>query len=618
MKDLSTEALLDLIQHHNIQYRAGEPEISDAEYDALAAELANRDPSHPWLQQVEPEPVTGKTVKLPERMLSTQKAYTLQELEDWGKKVQEAADSLGIPDFEVRITPKLDGFAAYDAGNFQATRGDGFEGTNISIAFQRGLRIFNVTPGEASGKGEIVVDREYFNKYLSDKYENTRNVIAAVIKEGQLDTEIELAIAKGGVCFVPFQKILGFHTDRFLEWLSPEMLDAFWSHTMRHTPFDTDGLVLEVVNDQIKEVMGNTNHHHRWQIAYKRNTEFHDCKVTGITWQTARTGRITPVINIEPTRIGGVTVSNVTGHHAGNVLNNNIGEGAVVKVTRAGQVIPHIVDVVLPTEVDYPTTCPCCGAVTRLEGDNLICPNTINCSAQFSGAIEHFFKTIGDCDGFGPAVIDKLCNLLTMNGVDPTIATFFINVSIGELTIAGVSEGVARNLVKALDDRRQKPLEDWKFLAAFGIPGIGRGVSEKILTKYTLQEVISMVSKNDLLAIDGIGSVLVDNLFQGLDTLSSDIGYLAGKFNLIQTKGTATVDSPIAGKTIVFTGTMIAGKRSDMEKQAKALGAIVASSVSAKTDYLVAGENVGANKTDAAKKHGVTIMTEQQYLELVA
>lgn len=626
-EDLSSftdEQLLDTIQKANAAYRSGEPIVSDDYYDnTLIAELVKRDPNHPFLNTVEPEPVTGKTVKLPERMLSTQKAYTLQDLANWYQQVWKAANEQGISDIEIRTTPKLDGFAAYDAGPFKATRGDGFEGTDITHAFSRGLGIYKQPSASAvMGKGEIVVDKEYFERHLSDNYENTRNVIAAVIKESELEPEIGLAIAKGGVEFIPFNMITGFHTYSFdKDVLTGDNIDNLWDHMLNHCPFDTDGLVFEAVHPRIKEAMGHTNHHYRWQIAYKRNTEFHDCRVTSLTWQTARTGRITPVVNIEPTRIGGVTVSNVTGHHAGNVISKGIGEGAVVKVTRAGQVIPHIVEVVSSDElvpVSYPLECPCCGAGTVMDGDNLTCPNTVNCSAQFAGTIEHFFKTIGDCDGFGPAVTEKLCDLISYNGISPTIANFVVNISVTELVAAGIGQGTATNLVNALDTRRQKPLEDWKFLAAFGIPGIGRGVSEKLLSHFTLQEVIRGVSTNDIQAVEGIGSVLADSLINGLGALDSDIAFLSGRFNLTQTKGTTPTSSPVAGKTIVFTGTMQQGSRSEMEANAKALGAKVSGSVSSKTDYLIIGENVGANKTDAAKKHGTTILTEQQYIDLIA
>ena len=621
VKTYTTEQELYLaIEAANTAYRAGHPTMSDTDYDALVAELARRAPEHPWLNQVEPEPITGKTIKLPERMLSTQKAYTVAELENWYKQIQWVASDLLITNIEVRVTPKLDGFAAYDAGDFQATRGDGLEGTNITHAFDRGLGIFNGSACTPAGKGEIVVDKEYFAKYLSDQYENTRNVIASVIKEGPLDIAIELAIAKGGVVFVPFNNILGFQTNDFSGWLTENRMDILWEKTLGFVPFDTDGLVIEVVNEKIKVAMGATNHHHRWQIAYKRNTEFHDCKVTGLTWQTGRTGKITPVVNIEPTRIGGVTVSNVTGHHAGNVVDRGIGEGAVVKVTRAGQVIPHIVEVVSTDDmvpVGYPRECPSCDHPTTLDGDHLLCTNKATCPAQATGTIEHFFKTIGDCDGFGPVIIDKVCIYLTNSSVNSSIRNFLEIVNESGLTSAGISSGVVSNLVEAYTSRQQKPLEDWKFLAAFGISGIGRGVSEKVLKQFTIPELLE-TSYQQMICIEGVGTVLGNNLFDGLVALGEDITYLSSKFNLVQTKGTATADSPIAGKTIVFTGTMVAGKRSDMEKQAKALGAIVTSSVTGKTDYLVAGENVGANKTAAAQKHGVIVMSEQQYLEMVA
>ena len=376
----------------NKLYRAGEPIMPDSIYDLMIAELKNRNPDHELVAEIEPEPegVFGKTVELPERMLSTNKAYSLDAVKKWANDVMDVAAKHGYGNNDpiFRITPKLDGFAAYDDGVTLYTRGNGRQGTDITRAFERGLKSPSGQRGR--GKGEIVVERDWFQAELSDKYENSRNIIASVIKEGDVDADISVAIKMKAVVFHPFSELNGWL--RNIDGVIADLEDI-WETNLESCKFDTDGLVIEVTDDKIKEEMGSTNHHHRWQIAFKKNTEFHDIEVTGIEWQTAKTGRITPVVQLTPTKVSGVTISRATGHHYGNVVKQGIGAGAIVRVCRSGQVIPYIESVVrLVNHVIIPGRCPSCHSETRVVGDNLICTNEIDCPAQIERTIEFFFK----------------------------------------------------------------------------------------------------------------------------------------------------------------------------------------------------------------------------------
>ena len=616
---VSTPDLEALIRTANEMYRRGEPIISDDEYDnLLIAELVNRDPGNQLLQRVEPEPVSGPTVQLPKPMLSTQKAYSLQELRKWYADVQMSATILGIHKVEVRVTPKLDGFAAQVWHSepdqvMMATRGDGEVGQNISHAIDRGLAPDKFSAGDelvVEGPGEIVVRKDYFEQHLSGVYENTRNVIAAAIKAGELDPLIQKAMIHKGIVFAPFNMLTGFHLFNFEVWLTEDSLNHLWD-AQTEGPYNTDGIVIEVCNPEIKEHMGSTSHHHRWQIAYKRNTEFHDCVVTGITWQTARTGRITPVINIEPTKIGGVTVSNVTGHHAGNIMNHGIGAGAVVKVTRAGQVIPHVVEILKSVPTSWPDSCPSCGRATYTVGDNLFCPDEDDCPAQVSGQIEHFFKSLG-VDGFGPAI----CDQLSSKGLNYRQVLF---ASSRTLVEAGISEGVADNLWKNLQELRNNPIRDYDLLAALGIAGVGVGVAKKVLSKFTLAE-LYRVTKEELMLVEGCGETLSGNLLAGIGSHWPTLVPVLKQVNVVTTKSfNFEGDSPIAGKRVVFTGTLQSGTRTQVERKAADLGAIVQSSVSAKTDFLIVGgdQSLATSKMQAATKHGVTVLSEAEYLEKI-
>jgi DNA ligase (NAD+) len=602
-----------LVERANSRYRAGWRVVTDKVYDeVLIPALKLAKPDSEFLKSVEPEPegVFGKTVELPERMLSTNKAYSIEEISKWCDDVIAAQSKYGFgpQDTFFRITPKLDGFAAYDDGKRLYTRGNGRQGTDITRAIERGLV---VRGRRGSGRGEIVVNKSWFEQQLSGKYENSRNVIAAVIKEGEIDEEIKVAIAANAIYFMPFVDMTGWLLDKNSLLLK---IEDIWK-MVAESSTDTDGLVIEATNEQVKVDMGSTNHHHRWQIAFKKNTEFHDIEVTGIEWQTAKTGRITPVVQLKPTKVSGVTISRATGHHYGNVAKNAIDWGAVVRVCRSGLVIPYIESVVKPaSHFSAPGYCPSCGEPTKVDGDNLLCTNEVDCPAQIGRTLEFFFKTIGNCDGFGPSVIEKLCS----NGISKVSDIYSLDMEefVTTSVKAEISGGVTSNLYIALSDSRKIEIEDWRFLAAFSIHNVGKGGCERLLKHHRIEDVFDL-TVDDIVQIDGFAEKTANSLVKSLAKVKSQVTYLLPKFNLKRTTGSSAQSSPITGKTVVFTGSMQKGNRGDMEKQAKELGAKVSGSVSSKTDYLICGENVGASKTDAAKKHNVKVLTEDEYLKLI-
>lgn len=610
VKDVDTDKLKLLVKFCNYMYRKGEQIASDALYDhVLIAELNSRSPEDEFLKEVEPEELEGKKVKLPQRMLSTDKAYDMDAIKKWADRVVKEASTLGIKKDSLlfKVTPKLDGFAAYDAGGNLYTRGDGRKGSDITRAFSRGMT--SKDPSQV-GPGEIVVDKEFFEQKLSHLYDNSRNFISSVIKEGDWSDDVKNAVELRAVVFAPFSSLdnwIGTADSLFAGF------DVIRAGALE-CGYDVDGIVIECVNEKVKERMGHTNHHHRWQIAFKQNTEFKDVLVLGLTPQTSKTGRITPVAELEPTKISGAELRRATCHHYGNVLEQGIGVGATVRVYRSGLVIPYIERVIVKnTAVEVPDKCPSCGSATEMDGDNLFCTNHIDCPAQMEGIIEYWFKTLGNCDGFGPKVIEKLCE----SGFKYVVDIYSMDTS--DFDRVSVGYGVAANLIKELDRSQAEEIEDWRFLAAFSIHTVGKGGCERLLKHHRLLDIFDLTVE-DFIAIDGFAEktaiVLHDSLKRIRDDF--DILYKMG-FNLSVTplESERSDDHPIAGKTIVFTGSMKHGKRDEMKKQAKALGATVGGSVSGKTDYLICGDKVGASKTNAAAEKGVTVITEDQYIEML-
>ncbi|MGR9053202.1 MAG: helix-hairpin-helix domain-containing protein, partial [Gammaproteobacteria bacterium] len=472
---LSDEQLVEFLEIANALYRGGELLISDARYDAVfLAELRRRQPQHPFLHEVEPEPsFAEKTVPLPEKMLSTEKAYSKDEIERWLSRIQKAAEELGI-DFTgliFKATPKLDGYAAYDDGTLLYTRGDGRKGTDISRVFERGLCVAG--NGErGQGAGEIVVSREYFQSRLADVFENARNFQASIIREKELEEHALEAVRKKAAVFYPFAQLPYWQgsADRILD-----EFDDIVANVYRKVDFDVDGVVFEVTDDAIKQYMGATRHHHRWQIAFKSNVETAAVRVLRVIPQTSRSGRVNPVAELAPTRLSGAMISRATAHHYGMVKNLGIGEGTLIELTRSGLVIPKIERVIEAKMPQIPDRCPSCGSCLVWDSDYLYCSNTSKCPAQIENTLEHFFRTLGNVDGFGQKTIEKL----HAAGIDSVYAIY--KLTLQELTDMGFGEKTSQNLLDQLQRSRSEAIEDWRFLGAFGIYRMGLGNCERLL-----------------------------------------------------------------------------------------------------------------------------------------
>jgi len=613
INDLSLDELLAVLKISNALYRSGIEVFNDDVYESYLKALKSRAPEHPYLSTVEPEVlVDSKTVSLPKKMLSTDKAYSFKEIKKWIDRLLKSSVEIGLSkaDIDIRLTPKLDGYAAYDDGTLLYTRGDGTKGQDITRAFDKGLQVAN-NGTRGLGPGEIVIKKSYFDAELSKKFENSRNIQAAIIAEKKVDKYIQKAIDDGACVFFPFGE-LEHWTGHYTEVLAnfEDIVEKIWTSV----DYDIDGVVLEVTNEALKQHMGATRHHHRWQIAFKVNAESAEVKVLKVTPQTSRTGRITPVAELEPTKLSGATISRATVHHYNMVKTNGVGPGAIVQLVRSGLVIPKIEKVIKAVEPQLPEQCPSCHTHLLWESDHLVCPNKTDCPAQTENTLVHFFKTLGNNDGFGPKVIEKLHE----NGMKRIHEIYegqkhkFLGFGFGDKT--------AQNLVDQLTASQKIEIEDWRFLAAFGVSRLAGGNCEKLLQHHSIVELFDL-SAEEMVKIDGFAQLSAEAIVEGLDNIKDEFFkvYDLG-FNLIITPKASeqgSTNSPIAGKLIVFTGAMAQGARGDMEKQAKLLGAKVGKSVSGKTDFLVTGDKVGENKINAARDKGVAVISEQEYLSLI-
>lgn len=608
MKETVT-GLATRLEQYNQAYRRGQPLVSDPEYDALVEELRRLQPDHPFLQRVETEVFEARRqIRHPVPMLSTEKAYTREQLQRFVERVEKAARELGIAGVLFRVTPKLDGLAGRDDGRIFATRGNGEVGYEISSAFAKG-----VVPvgGRGLGLGEIVVLKSYFEKQLSADFVHPRNMVVGIVASDVLNAQAQKALQAGAVRFVPYNELPSW------KGTGQEMvakMEAITAELIKDLDYPTDGMVAEVTDERLRRHMGATAHHYRWQIAVKTRGETAVTRVTAIRWQVGRTGNVTPVLEVSPVLLSGATLRRVTAHHAGLVKAQCPGPGAVIEIIRSGEVIPKLERVLKPADrLDIPQNCPACAKPLSWQNDFLKCRNP-SCRAQIEQRIRYWFQTLSTADWFGIQTIRRM----VAAGYDTLEKVYSLTQD--DFAAMGFGPVQSRNLAEALALSRTQPVEDWRFLAAFGIQDLGKGESRRLLTFFPLEE-LPEVRAEEIEKIHGFGKKTSESITGGLAAILDTFRHmLALGFNL---QITAPADenkqhaSPLAGKGVVFTGKMKHGSREQMQNTARRLGAYVQSAVSTRTHYLVCGEKVGPTKLEKARRLGVSILSEDAYMALL-
>lgn len=607
MKRIKT--LVESLKKYNKAYRNGKPLVSDLEYDGLVAKLKELDPDHPFLQSVEPEKFKGKReIRHPVPMLSTEKAYTEIELERFVARVIKEAGKIGINKIAFKVTAKLDGLAGRDDGKIFATRGNGEVGYEISSAFKKGVIPLG---GRGLGIGEIVIVKSYFDSHLSDQFEHPRNMVVGIISSDTLNEFAQRALEDKQVVFVPYIKLPAW------EGSGDELLkhtDKIITNLLSKTDYPTDGVVAETTDDDVKKNMGSTAHHYRWQVAIKKKGDTAVTTVEGITWQVGRTGNITPVLEVRPTRLSGATIRRVTGHHAGLIQKNHVGIGCQIEIVRSGEVIPKLEKVIrISDRFNLPQNCPACGSILEWNKDFLKCNNP-SCKAKIEQGISHWFKTLGNTDWFGIKTIQKLVN----NGYDSLEKIYAMTMN--DFIDIGFGPVQSENLAQAIDISRTKSVEDWRFLAAFGISDLGSGDSRKLLSHIGFEDLMNAKAE-DIEEIHGFGAITSRSIATGIDRIKDTINHMLSLgFNLEKTVLASDIkisQSIFHGKRMVFTGKMNHGTREEIQASARKHGAVVQSSISGTTEYLVCGEKASQNKITKAKKSGSRVILESEYFDML-
>lgn len=606
---MTVEKLVSKLTRYNQAYRKGVPLVSDAEYDALVAQLQELDPENPFLHKVEPEQFTGRIeVRHPAPMLSTEKAYSVNQLQRFVTRVEKEASHIGLDNVFFRVTPKLDGLAGRDDGTTFASRGNGLTGYEISSAFEKGVVPIG---GRGQGLGEIVVVQSYFEEHLSDRFEHPRNMVVGIISSDTLNEDAIQALKDGKVHFVPYHQ-LDFWQGNGKQLLSE--IETITDDLLAKTDYPLDGVVVSAVGEALQQHMGATAHHYRWQIAVKRKGEISKTIVETIQWQVGRTGNVTPVLVVAPVNLSGATIRRVTAHNAGMVNKLGIGPGAHIEIIRSGEVIPKLEKVITRSEqVSVPENCPVCHQLLRWQKDFLKCDFS-QCPAQIEQRISHWFRVLGSADWFGIKTIQKLVaqGYNSLEAIYELKVEDFLQMEFGPVQ--------SKNLAEALIGSRTKRVEDWRFLAAFGIPDLGVGDSRRLLTQVPLKEIIKL-DVDTISNINGFGVITSRSIVHGIAEIKETFLHMQGLgFNLERTILSSelnAIQSPVAGKRVVFSGTMQGGSREEMQAQARKLGATVQNAVSSNTDLLICGDRVGTKKLEKASRLGVEVLSEQAYAQLI-
>lgn len=624
-KEMSDKYLFDALSYFNKEYRNGTPVITDHEYDFTWMEEAlSRFPerNHPFFDEVEPEDAAtfgNAKVKHPIPMLSTLKVYTKSDENSFVKRVSKAAKELGIKpsDVMLSVNAKLDGMSGRQLNGVLVTRGESGAGYGYDVSglFSYGVKPASEPEGCLSVVGEVVCNKEYYTENLSEEFDHPRGVVvglaSSAAQNGTPNVLAMQAAKDGAIVFQPYSDL----PETIIKLIDlPNVSDQVYKDITGASDFPLDGIVISVVDERIKEYMGHSKTSHRWQIAKKVKGEQKEARVIGVNWQTSRTGNINPVVQIEPTQVSGCVIENPTGHHAGRVRDWGINTGALILISRSGEVIPNIDRVIEPKEADIPDCCPSCGSEVEWKepanpGEDskfLYCPNMSGCNAQKERSMIHFFDIMGNVDSFGPATIHKLVEA----GINSLPEIF--NMSKDFLVNAGFGVRQSEVLIEQANRCRTTPVEDWRFLGAFGIHLFGRGSAERVLKVFDIDE-LNTLSVDDLKNVELFADVKATKVHDGIQKAWSIIDVMLHQvgFNLTTMK---VVESKLTGMGVVFTGAMQHGKRDDMKKEAKQLGAKVQSSVSKNTSLLVCGERVGTTKTNKAKELGVRVITEEDYL----
>lgn len=652
----------ELRQHNYSYYVLDEPSISDFEFDIKLKELQQLELKHPeFFDPNSPSQRVGgeitknfTTITHQNRMYSLDNSYSKEDILDWETRIQKI---LGNVDLEFTCELKYDGASinlTYENGTFirAVTRGDGFMGDDVTANIKTIRSIPLVLKGDKLSsfdiRGEIVLPLEGFEKMNlerieagEDPYRNPRNTASGSLKlqdssevaNRPLDCLLYQVVSADNPFTTHYETLmyaseLGFKVPGTIKLCKniDEIIGflQLWDLKRHELPYETDGVVIKVNSLNHQDELGYTAKSPRWALAYKFKAEQAHTILNEVTYQVGRTGAITPVANLEPVELAGTIVKRASLHNADQIEKLDLRLHDKVFVEKGGEIIPKIVGVDLgfrsseASPIRYITNCPDCNTeLVRKEGDaKHYCPNEFGCPTQITGRIQHFIsRKAMNIDGLGAESVE----LLYKNGLIHNFADLYILQKEQLMPLERMADKSATNMIAGIEASKKIPFE--KVLFALGIRFVGETVAKKLARHYKNIDDLMAASFEDLIAVDEIGERIAQSIISffgddgNIDLIDRIRSY---GLNLAMDESLLTDQTDkLKGKVFVVSGVFHVLSRNELKKSIEDNGGKVTGSISKKTSYIIAGDNMGPSKKDKAEALGIEIISEQDYLDMI-
>lgn len=653
----------ELHDHNHRYYVLNQPTIDDQEFDRLMRELQDLEAKHPELYDPNsPTQRVGSDLNQEFRqvahkypMLSLANTYSEQDVAEWYESVKKG---LGGDDFDVCCEMKYDGLSislTYENGRLirAVTRGDGVQGDDVTenVKTIRSIPLVltgNAYPQEFEIRGEILMPWVVFERLNAEReaaeeplFANPRNAASGTLKSQkselvasrQLDAYLYYLLGEELPTDGHYENLQaaaswGFKISQGMRKVKTlqEIYDfiRYWDTERKNLPVATDGIVLKVNSQRQQRALGFTAKSPRWAIAYKFKAERACTRLNEVTYQVGRTGAVTPVANMDPVQLAGTTVKRATLNNEDFIRSFDLHIGDYVYVEKGGEIIPKIVGVdldqrpIIAQPVQFITHCPECGAkLVRYEGEAAhYCPNDAGCPPQIKGRIEHFIsRKAMNIMSLGPETVDEYWS----RGLIHNVADLY------DLTVAQITGGnknrrlSAENVVNGIKHSTQVPFE--RVVFALGIRFVGETSARLLARHFKTIDALMNASMEELQEVEGIGEVIaksVQSYFrhpQNMEIINRLRQY--GVQMSLSEEQIQGVTDKLAGKSIVISGVFAQHSRDEYKMMIEQHGGKNVGSISGKTSFILAGENMGPSKLQKAEKLGIPIVSEEEFLQMI-